>query len=427
MEHVSIYDLLMILTFIIGYFFITIEHLTHINKTSIALIMAIVCWVFQFANKAHNQENNLSFLAEHLSNISQVIFFLLGALTIVEMINVHKGFQVISNYINVQSKKKLFWLIGFITFFLSAILDNLTTTIIMVTLVRRLISEKEDRLLLGGAVVIAANAGGAWTPIGDVTTTMLWIGGQLSTFTLIKNLFLPSLACAVVAFICLSWSMNGTKDVLEKKLESSSMEPRGQFVFWLGLASLIFVPIFKLLTGLPPFMGMIFGLAIMWLCTDIMHRKHPDREHLRVPAVITKIDVASVLFFLGILLCIDALQTAELLNQLARWMDKTIGNPTVIATTIGLVSAVIDNVPLVAAAMGMYDLVQYPPDSYFWSLIAYAAGTGGSILVIGSAAGVAFMGLENVEFFWYFRRIGIPALIGYFVGIGVYMLTCYFC
>lgn len=416
-----IYEILIVITFIVGYFFITIEHQTKINKTSVALLMAILCWIFQFANKIQTHENNLSFLNEHLCSISQVIFFLIGALTIVEIISVHKGFKMISNCIKIRKKINLLWFIGFISFFLSAVLDNLTTTIIMVTLLRKMIPEVKDRLLLGGAVVIAANAGGAWTPIGDVTTTMLWIGGQLSTFEVIKALFLPSVICALAAFICLSFSLKGELNLQSDSAEELE-EPYSRTVFWMGISCLIFVPVFKITTGLPPFMGVILGLGFLWLFTDIVHNKYQDRKHLLVPQIIAKIDIAGVLFFLGILLCIDALSTAGLLNDLANWMDRQIGNTSIIAVSIGLASAVVDNVPLVAAAMGMYDLNHFPKDSSFWNLIAFCGGTGGSILVIGSPAGVAFMGLEKVDFFWYFKRVGIPAAVGYFAGIGVYQL-----
>jgi NhaD family Na+/H+ antiporter len=422
MSDISVSSLLMILTFVVGYLFITIEHITKINKTSVALLMAILCWSFQFVNQVETTENNLSYLNVHLANISQVIFFLLCALTIVEIINAHKGFQLISRNIHIRSKRKLLWSVGFIAFFLSSILDNLTSTIIMVSLLRKLTDEGEDRLLLGGAVVIAANAGGAWTPIGDVTTTMLWIGGQLSTVSVMKTLFIPSLACLIAALAFLTFFLKGDFSLANTQ-ENEKLEPMGTTIFWLGVISLVFVPIFKIMTGLPPFMGIIFGLGFLWLFTDIIHSRYDDREHLRVPYIMTRIDVSGVLFFLGILLCIDALHTAGLLDSLAKWMDRTIANTNVIAIAIGLVSAIVDNVPLVAAAMGMYELSQYPPDSSFWNLIAFCAGTGGSILIVGSAAGVAFMGLERVEFFWYFRRIGIAALVGYFAGIVVFKLT----
>lgn len=420
MSDLNVFSLLMVLTFIIGYFFITIEHLSKINKTSIALLMAIVCWALLFIHQVELHESNLSELSEHLANISQIIFFLLGALTIIEIINAHKGFQIISRKIQIRSKRKLLWTIGFITFFLSSVLDNLTTTIIMVTLLRKLADEGEDRLIMGGAVVIAANAGGAWTPIGDVTTTMLWIGGQLSTFAVIKSLFLPSLVCLVAALFCLSLCLKG--NFSSQAYEEEKMEPMGKAIFWLGVGCLVFVPVFKMITGLPPFMGMIFGLGLMWLFTDLIHRRYENREHLRVPDIMTRIDIASVLFFLGILLCVDALHTAGLLDELANAMNRQISHSHTIAIAIGIASAIVDNVPLVAAAMGMYELGQYPMDSSFWSLVAYCAGTGGSILIIGSAAGVALMGLERIEFFWYVRRIGFAALVGYFAGIGMFKL-----
>lgn len=414
-------DLLIVITFIIGYFLITIEHTTRVNKTSIALLMAILCWAFLFVVQRQMHENYLSQLNEHLANISQIVFFLLGALTIVEIINAHKGFRIISRVIRITSKRKLLWLVGAITFFLSSVLDNLTTTIIMVTLLRKLIQKGEERLIMGGAVVIAANAGGAWTPIGDVTTTMLWIGGQISTLEVMRVLFLPSFACLVVALAYLNRNFKG-KLLPPDQVENEEIEPMGTIVFWLGLTCLISVPFFKVLTGLPPFMGIILGLGLIWLFTDLVHSRYDKRHHLRVPHVMTQIDVSGVLFFLGILLCIDALQTAGLLDSLAKWMDRQVANADLVAISIGLVSAIVDNVPLVAATMGMYSLSQYPIDSCFWNLIAYCAGTGGSILVIGSAAGVAFMGLERVQFFWYFRRVGIAAALGYFAGIGVFKL-----
>lgn len=424
MENFDINSLAMIAVFIIGYFFITIEHITHVNKATIALLIAVLCWALQFANQAWNHEENIHFLGEHLANISQLIFFILGALTIVEIINQHKGFRVVSDFIQVSSKTKLLWVIGFITFFLSAVLDNLTTTIVMVTLAKKLLHERESRLLMGGGIVIAANAGGAWTPIGDVTTTMLWIGGQITTVEVMKSLFIPSMICFIASFILIHFMLD-KKPIPEENLRHDDLhvEPFGKFIFFLGVASLISVPIFKLLTGLPPFMGMLFALSVMWLVTDIAHSKDDRRSHLRVPHVLTKIDLSSALFFLGILLCVTALESAGLLRQLAQWLDVHVGNTTVIAMFIGLASAIVDNVPLVAAAMGMYSLEHYPVDSNFWQLVAYCAGTGGSALIIGSAAGVVFMGLEKADFFWYLRKITIPALVGYFAGLGIYLLA----
>jgi len=419
------YTISMIIVFIIGYAFITLEHITRINKTTIALLMAIICWILQFANHQMHvtHQENLNFLSSHVANISQVIFFLLGALSVVELINVHHGFNAISDFINVHSKVKLLWVLGIVTFFLSAILDNLTTTIVMISLIQKLIKDREDRWIFGGGVVIAANAGGAWTPIGDVTTTMLWIGGELTSGAIITNLFLPSLVCFAASFLILSTYLKGDIPYDKKELENRpKAEPMANLVFFLGLAALVFVPIFKMLTGLPPFMGILFGLGILWLVTDIIH-SNEDREHLRMPHVLTKIDLSGVLFFFGILLCINALEVAQLLEGLAHWLDRYIGNTSLIAIMIGLASAVVDNVPLVAASMGMYNLEQYPQDSSFWQLIAYCAGTGGSILIIGSAAGVVFMGLEKVDFFWYLKKISLAAFVGYFSGIGVYKLV----
>lgn len=413
----------MIAIFICGYFLLTIEHLIRIDKATIALFMGIFCWLLQFINDPSlSCANSLTCLGEHLSSISQIIFFLLGALIIVELINVHKGFAIISDMIRLQSKRKLMWIVGLITFFMSAVLDNLTTTIVMVTLLRGLIDEGEDRLLIGAGVVLAANAGGAWTPIGDVTTTMLWIGGQVTTWPIMRDLFLPSLVSMVVVFLVLSFFLKGDFNPKNIKISDNQLEPKGTLIFFLGVATLICVPILKMLTGLPPFMGVLLGLSIMWLVTDLVHRNHEDRNHLRVPSVLAHIDMSSLLFFLGILLAIDAMDAAKVLHALAQWFDHYVGNVNVIATLIGLASAIVDNVPLVAASMGMYTLEQYPTDHQFWQLIAFCAGTGGSILVIGSAAGVVYMGLEKVNFLWYLKRISLPALIGYFTGIATYLL-----
>lgn len=413
----------MIAIFICGYFFITIEHIIKIDKATTALLMGISCWLLQFiSDPSLSCANSLTCLGEHLANISQIIFFLLGALVIVELINVHKGFALISNMIQLRSKRKLMWVTGFIAFFLSAILDNLTTTIVMITLLRGLVDKGEDRLLIGAGVVIAANAGGAWTPIGDVTTTMLWIGGQVSTIPVMRDLFLPSLVSMIVVFMILSMFLKGDFSPQDKSLSENKLEPKGLLIFFLGIASLICVPILKMLTGLPPFMGVLLGLSVMWLVTDLVHRNHEDRNHLRVPSVLGHIDLSSLLFFLGILLAIDAMDAAKILQSLAGWLDHYVGNVNIIAILIGLASAIVDNVPLVAAAMGMYTLEQFPTDHQFWQLIAFCAGTGGSILIIGSAAGVVYMGLEKVNFLWYLKRISLAALMGYFAGIAVYLL-----
>lgn len=421
MESLDLHSKWMIFVFIIGYIFITLEHLIRIDKATTALLTGIILWVIQYTS-SDPVCTDLTCLGEHISNISQIVFFLLGALAIVELINVHKGFAIISDTLQTNSKIKMLWIISFLAFFLSAILDNLTTTIVMVTLLQKIVEKGRDRLVIGGAVVIAANAGGAWTPIGDVTTTMLWIGGQVSTLPIMHALFLPSLVCMVIAIFVLSFWLKGDFPGKLHKDEIEKLEPLGALVFFLGVGALVFVPVFKIVTGLPPFMGILFGLSVMWLVTDIVHSRYPDRYHLRMPSVLSNIHFSGLLFFLGILLAIDALDAALILEHLAFWFNQNIGNTTIIATFIGLASAIVDNVPLVAASMGMYSLEKFPQDHPFWQLIAYCAGTGGSILVIGSAAGIVYMGLEKVDFFWYMKYVSLAALVGYFAGIGVYLL-----
>lgn len=418
MLELSVNSLLILVVFILGYALITIEHIIKINKTTIAILMAVLCWAILYNDRIcyHLGENCMQ---EHLSSVAQIVIFLLGALAIVEIINAHKGFKILSDYINVQSKLKLLWIMGAITFFLSSILDNLTTTIVMVTLLQKLLPKGNDRLLIGGAVVIAANAGGAWTPIGDVTTTMLWIGGQLSTLHMMRDLFVPSMVCMIASFAVLTPMLKGDFEPLENNNDDDKIEPYGKTIFFLGAGALVFIPIFKVLTGLPQFMGVLFGFSVLWLVTDLLH---PNNKTLRMPHALARIDWSSILFFLGILLCVDALDKANILGSAALWLDSNIGNQTIIATVIGFLSAVVDNVPLVAASMRMYDMIQYPIDSRFWELIAYCAGTGGSMLIIGSAAGVVFMGLEHVDFFWYLKRISFAALVGYLAGIGTYLL-----
>lgn len=423
MEALGSHAFWLIAVFAIGYLCITIEHLIRIDKATIALLMGVLMWAIQYIHAGTECHEPSHCLMEHLAAISQIVFFLLGALAIVETISVHKGFQIIADAIHFRSKRKLLWAVGILTFFLSAILDNLTTTIVMIVLLKKLIDKDESRLLIGGAVVIAANAGGAWTPIGDVTTTMLWIGGQITPFATMRDLFIPSFISLLAAFAVISFMLKGKISPNEVSIQKhTQVEPKGKAVFFLGLIALVFVPIFKMLTGLPPFMGVLFGLGVLWLVTDLWHKKHEERAHLRMPSVLGQIDVSSLLFFLGILLSVAALDSAGVLSHLARSLDSVVANPVTIATLIGLASAVIDNVPLVAASMGMYRLEQFPVDHQFWQLVAFCAGTGGSILIIGSAAGIVFMALERVNFFWFLRKISLPALFSYFVGIAVYLL-----
>lgn len=417
-ETVSAYSDLIIAIFTVGYLMIIFEHQIGINKATSGLLMAVGCWGLQFADHTIDARNTSS-LSHDLANVSQVVLFLLGAITIVETINVHGGFSIIADFIRVRSKRLCLWLVALIAFFLSAVLDNLTTTIVMIVLLRKIMTHQQDRLIFGSAIVIAANAGGAWTPIGDVTTTMLWLGGQVSTVPLVKTLFIPSFICMAVSLCCLTFSVKG--QIQSDLLERAKVEHKGELVLVMGILSLVFVPVFKILTGLPPFMGILLSMSAMWLLTDFVHRPQ-ERAHLRVMSVFPKLDLSSIFFFLGILLSVGALETAGVLGQLASWLDAQMPSKSVVASLIGAASAVIDNVPLVAATQGMYDLQQYPIDHPFWLLIAFCAGTGGSMLIIGSAAGVAFMSLEKVDFFWYLKKASLAAFLGYIAGIYAYML-----
>lgn len=418
-------ELFMVLIFVVGYLAIAFEHGLKINKAASALLTGVLCWTVYILAESDKEHVSLQ-LAEHLSDISGILFFLLGAMVMVELIDLHDGFDLVTQRIRTTDKRTLLWLTGFITFFLSAILDNLTTTIVMVSLLRKLVDDRADRMLLAGLVVVAANAGGAWSPIGDVTTTMLWIGGQITALNIMKMLILPSLVCLLVPLLLLSRKMKGqvkTPDKDESPLMDSTPFERNS-VFALGIGALMFVPVFKTITHLPPYMGILLGLGAMWVLTELIHSKKADAEKgLRsVNHALRKIDTPSILFFLGILVAIAALESAGTLHHLAAWLNDMVGNETAIGVLIGFLSAIVDNVPLVAAAQGMYDLNTYPPDSFFWELISYCAGTGGSSLIIGSAAGVAAMGMEDLHFFWYLKRISLLAILGYLAGVAVYVL-----
>lgn len=416
---------LLILLFVLGYALIAFEHSFQINKAATALLTATLCWSV-YALGTADKEQVVHHLSGHLGDISGILFFLLGAMVIVELIDAHDGFELITRRIQTTDKKKLVWLLAFITFFLSAVLDNLTTTIVMVSLLRKLISDRKERMLYAGLVVIAANAGGAWSPIGDVTTTMLWIGVQITAANIILKVFLPSLVSMLLPAYLISRQLKGNvsrrEEVLQNKNFTYNAAERN-LVFWLGIGCLLMVPVFKTITHLPPYMGILFGLGIMWVSTEMIHSKKDEREKgvLSVNHALRKIDTPSILFFLGILLCVSVLESTGILHTAAQWLDKTIGNISAISMTIGLLSALVDNVPLVAGAQGMYGLEQYPTDHYYWEFLAFCAGTGGSILIIGSAAGVAAMGLEKIDFFWYVRKIGWIALIGYLAGAAVFM------
>jgi len=413
------------LIFILGYIFIILEHQISLNKAASALLTGVISWaayVF-ISSDAHIVNDQL---IEHLGEISGILFFLMGAMTIVELIDAHDGFEVITNAIKTTRKRKLLWIIGFLTFFLSAVLDNLTTTIVMVTLLRKLIADRNERMIFMGMVIIAANSGGAWSPIGDVTTTMLWIGGQVTTGNIILKLFMPSLISLLVPLIAFTLILKGNLDVMpsESAGSISTKAFERKLFFFSGVGALLFVPVFKTITHLPPFMGMMFSLGMLWLLSEIVHRDKDEIEKNRYSVLhaLRRIDMPSVLFFLGILIAISALQSTGLLVKLAMFMEENIGNINLVVLSIGLLSAIVDNVPLVAAAIGMYDMQTYPADHYFWEFLAYCAGTGGSTLIIGSAAGVAAMGMEKINFFWYLRKISLFALLGYFAGAVVYIL-----
>ena len=408
--------------FILGYSIIAFEHPLKINKSGTAILMGVLIWtIYQLFSNNNNVANEL---AHHLTGIAEILFFLMGAMTIVEVVDAHDGFNLITNRINTTSKIRLLWIMTIITFFLSAVLDNLTATIVMISLARKLIKNPEQRLFFAGMTVIAANAGGAWSPIGDVTTTMLWIGGQISAVNIIKALFIPSLICALVPLVYVTLfnksSLTGKLDKLDKK----KLTPENKAMFFAGIGGLVFVPVFKHITHLPPYIGMMLALGVVWVLADLIHRKKGNEEQRRFSAsnALMRIDMPSLLFFLGILLAVSGLESLHILSSLAQWMDLTIGNKDIIVIGIGLLSAIVDNVPLVAASIGMYDLTTYPMDHKVWEFIAYCAGTGGSILIIGSAAGVAAMGMEKIDFIWYLKKFGLIAFLGYIAGAIIYLI-----
>ena len=412
----------LIFFFALGYAFIIFEKLHNINKAATALLMAAGCWFIYFLSQilaGHPPK----FPSEQLADVASIIFFLLAVMAIVELIDSHHGFKLITDLLHTTSKRKMLWLVLVISFFMSSVLDNLTSMIVMISLLRKLISKKEDRWILGSLVVITVNAGGAWTPIGDVTTTMMWINDRITTWNIIKALFLPSVVCTIVAGLFGMLLIKKSDQALQNQPKPLPMEIGARRVFCGGVLALVLIPVWKSLFSIPPFMGALIGLAALWLITDLIHFREKDtRHHLQVPHILAKIDISGVLFFLGILLAVSALTTAGILKDFANLLEKMLPNQNYVAVFIGLLSSIVDNVPLVAATFGMYDLATYPTDSVLWQLIAYAAGTGGSILIIGSAAGVAFMGIEHVDFFWYFKKISWVALLGYFAGIIVYFL-----
>jgi Na+/H+ antiporter NhaD/arsenite permease-like protein len=423
--------------FVLGYLAIVFEHQLHIDKAAAALVTGVITWTLYAMGQASGGHGAEGELLHHFSEIAGILFFLLGAMTIVEVVDAHGGFSVITNRIKTTNARSLLWVVSWLAFFLSAVLDNMTTAIVMVSLLRKLIDDQKTRWLFCGMVIIAANAGGAWSPIGDVTTTMLWIKGQITTASVIQQVFLPSAVSLLVPLIVLSLVLKGEVSRPESTDHGGHGADLPDFdrvlVLLAGIGGLLFVPVFKTVTHLPPFMGMMLSLGALWLLTDTLHRRKDSevRKNLGVVNTLKRVDVPSVLFFLGILLAVAGLQTGGQLGDLAAKLDESVGTSTaegvyIIGGLIGLLSAVIDNVPLVAAAMGMYPITVEPgffaQDGLFWEYLAYCAGTGGSILIIGSAAGVAVMGLEKIPFLWYLKNVSFLALIGYLGGIGVYVV-----
>ncbi|MCD8287658.1 MAG: sodium:proton antiporter NhaD [Porphyromonadaceae bacterium] len=451
--------------FIIGYLLIALEHPLRIDKTATALLLGMVLWIiyaigaetlvpavngeelqeFLAKSSASLQQESLAHqclnfilsvkIVEHMGDISQTLFFLIGAMTIVELIDIHGGFSVITDHINTRKKRKLLCIVACIAFILSAILDNLTTTIVMVMLLRKLINDQHERWVYASMVVIAANTGGAWSPIGDITTIMLWVKGNVTTSALISFVLLPSIVAMAIPLLITSRKLIGDLPEGNRIVTGSDfISPKEKkTIFFLGVCGLIFVPIFKSITHLPPFVGILFVLSILWIFTEILYNKkmlEKTEEH-RVPQVISRIDMPSILFFLGILMAVAVLQSTGILASVAGWLDQEVHNVYLISIVLGVLSSIVDNVPLVAAAMGMYPIsdpgtigymANFVQDGTFWEFLSYCAGVGGSMLIIGSAAGVVAMGLEKINFGWYLKHFSWIALLGYLAGAGVYVL-----
>lgn len=415
-----------ILIFVVGYILVALESVIHISKTAIALLMAVFCWVLVYSGLGASADHVAAF-TRALGENSEILFFLMGAMVIVEVVDTNGGFDFVRQKLMSKSKRALLWKLTLTTFFLSAVLDNMTTAIVMIMVLNKLVSDSRDKLLYSSMVVLASNSGGAFSPIGDVTTIMLWVKGNISSYGVIKSLFLPSLVSVLVPGLILSFKMKGKVTIPQSGVaeegKSNHNEPTlGEklTVFVLGVGGLLFVPIFRFMTGLPPFMGILLVLALLWVVTELLF-KH---KHLSaVTYLLHKVDLSTILFFLGILTAVAALSEIGVLKQLGSLLDTASGsNPYIVTTIIGFFSAIVDNVPLVASCMGMYDIVFYAPDSTFWLLLAYCAGIGGSMLIIGSAAGVVVMGLQNISFGWYLKHFSWIATLGYLSGILAFYL-----
>jgi Na+/H+ antiporter NhaD/arsenite permease-like protein len=417
---------LLVAAFVLTYAAIALEEPLKVSKSATALVGAGALWTI-YALSMGSAELIDEELSASLVETAQIAFFLMGAMTVVEVVAAHDGFDIITSRLRARTQATLLIFLCVVTFFLSAVLDNLTTTIVMVSLVKRMLRERHDRLLMAGMIVISANAGGAWSPIGDVTTTMLWIGGQVTSEAIVTRLFLPSLVNMLVPLAIVAWSLRG-KPIVALAADPATSARTSPFernlMFALGLAALLWVPLFKAITHLPPFLGILFALGVIWTIGEILHRRKTfeERQRVTIAHALTRIDMSALVFFIGILLAVATLEHAGILASLAGGLDALFGRLDLIVLTIGLVSAVIDNVPMVAAAMGMYSLEAHPQDSFLWEFLAYCAGTGGSILIIGSAAGVAAMSIEKIEFIWYMKRFSLLAIAGYVAGAAVYIV-----
>ena len=428
-----------IIAFVIGYACIATESVLEINKAAIALLMCVACWtLFMMSPESYLSGDNVLLevsakIKESLGDTSETLFFLMGAMTIVEIVDANGGFNFVRDTLKTRSKRKLMWRIAFMTFVLSAILDNLTTSIVMIMVLRKLVQERRERIIYAALVVIAANSGGAFSPIGDVTTIMLWIKGVITTGGVISEILLPSLVSMFVPAFILQFQLSGKFEKsqnLPKADVSTFTKTQRNVIFWLGVGGLCFVPIFRGLTNLPPFMGILLVLGVLWTVTEIFHRSlHKEEEDTmakRVTDLLSRIDLSTILFFLGILMAVACLEHVGVLTALGQWLDEVSGgNHYLVTGIIGVLSSIVDNVPLVAGAMGMYPVAEVGDmavDGIFWQLLAYCAGVGGSMLIIGSAAGVVVMGLEKITFGWYMKKITWIAFVGYLAGMFIYWL-----
>lgn len=436
----STLTLFIVIVFVIGYLCIALESLTKINKAAIALLMCVFCWTLLMMGPESYYpgipaDGILGHIAEviehHLGDAAGTLFFLMGAMTIVEIVDSNGGFNFVRDVMKTRSKRKLMWRVAFMTFFLSAILDNLTTSIVMIMVLRKLVQEREERLIYAALIIISANSGGAFSPIGDVTTIMLWIKGVITTQGVITEIFIPSLVSMVIPAFVLQYSLKGKFEKsqnLPKSEVSQFTKKQRNVIFWLGVGGLVFVPIFKTITHLPPFMGILLVLGLLWTVTEIFHHNTSEDDTMakRVSDLLSKIDLATIMFFLGILMAVAVLQEVGVLTALGEGLNTAFsGNYYLINGIIGVLSSIVDNVPLVAGCMGMYPVAAdgaMAVDGIFWQLLAYCAGVGGSMLIIGSAAGVVVMGLEKITFGWYMKRITWIAFVGYLAGIISYWL-----